>query len=329
MRVGILAVVLLGILGAACYGICLEWKGLAGRCRQAGLRYGEGALSGEQIDAFSEKDPSVELAAWKREENKDISLGEGGVSQSGTLLTVYGPMELVVSGEMKYGGYTFQKDRAGCVISAGLARGLFGTDRVVGNAVFQGGTELTVRGVVDWEEPVLVRFQTDRGERMPLVEIRTKDQPPAPRLKQIASSLGLFGEAYIFQGSFYCSVARLLVSLPFWVLYFLWGGRLLWKTRHFNPWLAFLVRGIFLLGIGLGIRLSLSFTPDYIPSKWSDFGFYGGKAQELAGWIRQRRDFPEVYWEGEVLRRVGRIGTWVLVSLGGIWGGKGLWKEGS
>ncbi len=106
------------------------------------------------------------------------------------------------------------------MISAGLARELFGTDRAVGNVIRKSSRELVVRGVLDQEEPVLACFQTDREEPMPWVEIRARDQTPAAGPEQIAAGLGLFGEAYRFQGSFWCSVARLLISLPFWAVFF-------------------------------------------------------------------------------------------------------------
>ncbi len=331
VRAAVAAIVLFGLLAVCGYPICREWKVLEGFSWQTGLRYEHGALSAEQIDTFQKQGQSVELTAWKREENQTISGVRAhwpGQSQTAAVLTIYGPMELVIPGPVKYGGYTFQKDEEGCVISAGLARELFGTDRAVGNVVRKGSRELVVRGVLDLEEPVLACFQTDREESMPWVEIRARDQTPAAWPEQIAAGLGLFGEAYRFQGRFWRSVARLLISLPFWAVIFALGHRFLGGCRQRGtPGRLLFGRILMLLGTALGIYCSISLPPDFLPSRWSDFGFWGRKLQELAEWMRIRRNFPKIYWEGEVLRCVGSIGGRVLMVLAGLALGERLFKN--
>lgn len=182
-----------------------------------------------------------------------------------------------------------------------------------------GERKLVVRGVLEQKEPLLALFQKDPAELLPFVEIRTRGRSPAATLSRIVAGLGLFGEAYAFTGSFYVSLARLLISLPLWCLYFWLAGRFLKWCRR-KRWLGLPGKGLFLLGLGAGLFLSLSFTSDFIPARWSDFSFWGRKLSELAGWAKARREFPEIYWEGEVIGCVRRIGAGALAGAAGIVG---------
>lgn len=330
---------LLVILAGSSLTIVREWRALTGYWDHAGLRYETGGLSGEQLEAYQKgrqadgaaaEDPveanrqaeaedraDIEIAAWKRENHQTVTVEELGQSADGTVVRVSGNIELVFPDQKEAGGFPLPTDRAGCVISRGLALNLFGTTNVVGNRLCLGETTLIVRGVLKMEEPLLALPQTDGTERMPYVEIRTRGRASAPGLSQLAGGLGLFGEAYAFCGSFYVSLGRLFLSLPFWCAYFLLGPRLL-KWRRKKRGSGYVGEGLFLAGIGVGLALSVSFTPDFIPARWSDFEFWGRKIFEIAEWIRARRDFPVISWEMEVLGRLWRIGAGALVSVASL-----------
>lgn len=319
-----------------------QWKELNWFNNQAGLRYEAGRLSGEQIEQYNKKQienakktestQQIEITAWKMEKEQEVSWKETGRQTKGTVITVYGNMARVLPFYMKYGGFTFPADTVGCVVSRGLAWNLFGAEEVVGNVVQYEGRKLQIRGVLDREESILAIYQTEKQETMPYVEVWTQKEPPAARLEQIESGLGISGASYEFVGSFYCSIARLLLSLPFWMIFFyLCRCFFQWcniseraSVGRYWKWCRIAGKVVMFLGIVMGIRLSISFTGDFIPVQWSDFSFWSGKWQEIVEGIRGRGQFPGIYWEQEVIGRMGKIAGGVLVLLVGIWKGKKL-----
>lgn len=320
------------------YLIC-QWKELNRFANQAGLRYETGSLSQAQIEEYNKKQveeaentQQIEITAWKQEKEQGIIWKETGKQTKGTIITIYGNMARVLPFSMKYGGFTFPEDTAGCVVSSGLAWELFGAEDVVGNVVQYGGRKFQIRGVLDMRESVLAIYQTNRQEVMPYVEVWNFEESPAPRLEQIESSLGVFGASYEFAGSFYCSIGRILLSLPFWLIFFyLCRCFFHWCNisegacgERYRKWCCMAGKVVMFLGIGIGIFFSISFTSDFIPVQWSDFSFWSGKWQEIVEGIRGRGEFPGIYWEQEVIGRVGRIAGGVLVLLLEIWNGKKL-----
>lgn len=317
-----------------------QWKELNRFANQAGLRYETGGLSQTQIEEYNKKrlenakteegTQQIEITAWKREKEQNVIWKDTGQQTKGTVITVYGNMARILPFSMKYGGYTFPADAAGCVVSSGLAWKLFGAEDVVGNVVQYGERKFQIHGVLDMEESVLAIYQTNRQEAMPYVEVWNPEEPPAPRLEQIESSIGMFGASYEFTGSFYCSIARILLSIPFWLIfYYLCRCFFRWCNiseeagrGRYGKWCRIAGKVVMFLGIVIGIFFSISFTSDFIPVQWSDFSFWSEKWQGIAEGIQRRGEAPGIYWEQEVIGSVRRIAGGGLVLLTGIWGGE-------
>ncbi len=298
-----------------------QWRGLHPFSKQIGLRYEAGTLSGEQIEQYNKRQienakktesmQQIEITAWKMEKEQEVSWNETGRQTKGTVITVYGNMARVLPFSMKYGGFTFHEDTAGCVVSRGLAWKLFGAEDAVGNAVQYAGREFLIRGVLDMEESVLAIYQTKKQEAMPYVEVWAQTEPPAARLEQIKSGLGISGASYEFAGSFYCSIARILLSLPFWAAFCYFCSRFFqWCHRsegvsagRYRRWYRIVGKVVMLLGIVIGMRLSISFTRDFVPVQWSEFSFWSEKWQMILEDIQGRGRFPGIYWEQEVIGR--------------------------
>lgn len=304
--------------------ILFQWQELNRFYNQVGLRYREGALSVEQIEeyTFREKEEQVEVTAWKMEKGESIIWEEAGRRAEGTVLKVYGNMVRVLPFSLKYGGFTFYGDTSGCIISSGLAWKLFGAENVTGNVIFYDEKEWQVRGILDMKEPVLALYQQEKQERMSYVELWTEEESPAPKLEQIKSSLGLFGESYIFTGSFYWSIGRILLHLPFWFIFFYicrtfgrWTGKIEKSSRK---WIS--IAGKILLSIVFigGIYHTISFTEDFVPVQWSDFGFWKEKGDRILSGVYQRKQFPEIYWEQQVIIRVKKIAVGVVILIAQI-----------
>lgn len=336
---------LLGILCTTFFHMQFQWQELNRFSNQAGLRYEEGGLSARQMEEYAAKEAEdaeetnltagqngieelsdaeerAEITAWSMEKGQQIEWEDTGRQVEGTILKVYGNMARVLPFSMKSGGYTFNGDADGCVISSGLAWKLFGAEAVTGNVVSYDGKEWQIRGVFDREESVLALYQQDQRETMSYVELWSENDAPASKLAQIKSSLGLFGESYVFAGSFYCSIARILLSLPFWLMFFYlckeFGKRIRKMEQRRKGWMR-AAGSIFLLIIFIaGIYHTISFTADFIPVQWSDFGFWTEKGEEIIAGIRQRKQFPEIYWEEQVLVSVRKIAVDAVVMMFGI-----------
>lgn len=312
-------------LSGALFYMMFQWQELKRFSNQAGLRYESGTLSVQQMEEYEtgEQEEPVEITIWKIEKEQPVVWEETGREVRGTVIKVYGNMARVLPFSMKYGSFTFYGDTSGCIISSELAWRLFGAEDVTGNMVSYEGREWQIRGILDMEESVLALYQEEKQEGMPYVEVWTEGEPPGARLEQITSSLGLFGESYVFAGSFYCSVARILISLPFWLVFFYsckefirWGRK---TERSHKRWIQAAGAILFLVIFVIGFRCSISFTSDFIPVQWSDFDFWGKKAEEIMEGIRQRNQFPEIYWEKQVIMKVRKIAAGSGVMVAGVW----------
>lgn len=296
-----------------------QWEELKQFSNQAGLRYEEGVLSPEQIKVYYKEnlESTSELTIWDMEKEQNITWKETGKQTKGTIIKVYGNMAEVLPFPMKHGSFSFFGDTSGCVISSGLAFQLFGAEDVVGNVVFYDGKEWRIRGVLKLKESVLGVYHQKNQEAMSYVQIWNPEQPPAPQLEQIKSGLGLGKESYAFAGSFYCSIARIMISLPFWLGYFYLYK--IFKSRSSNR-IRRIGKIFFLVGIVMGIGCSISFTSDFVPAQWSDFGFWKEKGKEIITGIRNRNQFPEVYWEQQILKDVKGIAAGTVAMLVGVFG---------
>lgn len=306
------------LLGVLIYTL-FQWQELIQFSNQAGIRYKEGAISVEQVEKYTarETEEQVEITAWKMENGESITWNETGRRSEGTVLEVYGNMMRVVPFPLKYGSFTFYDDTSGCVISSGLAWKLFGAENVTGNVIFYNEKEWQVRGILDMKEPLLALYQYEKKETMPFIELWTEKEPPAPKLEQIKSSLGLFGDSYVFTGSFYCSIARILISLPFWLIFFCFCrafGRWTRKMENsYKGWIKAVGKILLLIIFIGGIYYTISFTDDFIPVQWSDFEFWKEKGEEVISDINQRKQFPEIYWEQQVIMTVRKIAAGVVI----------------
>lgn len=304
--------------------IIFQWREINRFSNQAGLRYEGGALSVEQIEEYGarEKEEQVEITAWKMEKGQSITWEETRQEAQGTVLKVYGNMARVLPFSMKYGSYTFYGDTSGCIISSGLAWKLFGAENVTKNVIFYDEEEWQVRGIINMKEPMLVLYQQEKEEKMPYVELWIEEESPAPKIEQIKSSLGLFSESYIFTGSFYSSIGRILLYLPFWFIFFYlcrtfgrWTGKI---EKDRRKWIQAVGKILLLIAFIGGIYHTISFTEDFIPVQWSDFGFWKEKGDRILSDIYQRKQFPEIYWEQQVIIRVKKIAVGVVILIAQI-----------
>lgn len=307
-------ILILGLALTALFTGC-QWRKLLDFSNQVGIRCRASGLSTEQIEEYAKKEPGLEITAWEMQKEQNICYPKLERQTSGTVITLYGNMARVLPFSMKHGGFTFVGDTSGCIISSGLARKLFGAENVVGNQIFYEEKEWSVRGVVEEEEPVLALYQTDKQRRMPYVELWSQNEPLTAKLEQIEGGLGLFDVAYTFAGSFYCSIVRLMLSIPVWVAFFFlyrsFFGWLRRQDKKMEKWCSIVEKILLIVGIAVGVRCSISFTADFVPVQWSDFEFWQQKWQEVLQNIQAGRA-TVIAWERLVWMQMGKMAAGVL-----------------
>lgn len=316
--------------GIVCCFLCIsafymmyQWKELNVFGNQAGLRYESSGLSVSQIEGYYKRQEEkkgakedevypVEITAWKMEKDQSVCQKNTRQQAVANVVKIYGNMARVLPFSIKYGGFTVAEDKNSCIISTGLAWKLFGAEKVTGNILQYQGEEFKVRGVLSTDELILALYQRNEQEIMPYVEVWQDGQSPAAQLEQIQSGLGLYEASYTFAGSFFISSARLIMSLMYWVIFLYLCKRGImcyknskWKYQKIMDWGG---RLLILFGIAAGLWLSISFTRDFIPVQWSDFGFWKEKWQMIFADFKERGQFPKIYWEQQVLERIEKIG---------------------
>lgn len=305
----------------------LQWQEVSYYSNQVGLRYQGGVLSEEAVLSYYEKHPddSLQITAWEQSADQLITEPQLGRSSQAEVYQVSGNMALLFPMQILDGGFSYTGDKKGCVISSGLAWTLFGATGVVGAAVEYNNATYLIRGVFKEEEAVLAIYQNDAKALMSNVELWDDTQQVAAGLVEIQSSLSLYGEMYQFAGSLCNSAARLLLGVPYFLIVFLLlhayrrkAGRI--KEGYPSGRGDFCRTGIQILAgicllaaLYIGIRIGISFTSDFIPSSWSDFGFFITKIKAIFHNMSGMRSMLPVFWETRVLTELSGLACSVLL----------------
>ena len=164
----------------------------------------------------------------------------------------------------------------GCLIDESTAEKLFGTADCGGQTLWKGDMPYRVFGTISTFQPTML---TIAAEKDGAVLNRSVLSVPAEQGAQIASQFlmrwGLQGEMIDFY-PLWVAVHNLLMLLPGIPLF----AALIYGIRRFRalPFPDRIKSGILLMGeVGLLILLysQILILPDMIPSRWSDFSFWG------------------------------------------------------
>lgn len=239
----------------------------------------------EIFEREGEEETPAAFCFWGETRNQRLSCRETGSSAQVTVVSLSGNPELVGAGSLAW--------QDGCFLDEKTAQTLFGTTHCGGQMLWYGGRACPVLGTVSALEPTMVTMAED-GDLLN----RCVLSAPAEKGKSLGSQFlmrwGLRGSVLDFF-PLWALTKDLLLLFP-WVLLFS-IGLFLWKDCR--KWSLFevisqkkwpiLLKGALSLGI---LALSLWWTsrhlvipPDLIPSRWSDFSFWGN------WWNTQRENF--------------------------------------
>lgn len=265
---------------------------------QIRARYGENTVYAEKIEQYYEQQedkkpgnkksvqniPDVTL--WRLKEQEVLTSGEYFKAEGFTIIEGYGNLEKILPGQKTEGMYPPKGDTDGCAISDKGARELFGSSDVLGKEVSMDGKEYIIRGIIK-DERKMLWIQNPDAEGFPYVEMSYQKKISASAAEEWLVQQGYGKPEAVLAGCDYLAFNFLFLTLPVWVFAFGISRKL--KNHIRNVRTSYFRTALFLIwGVGVaalvlvGIRLSFRFSLDYIPPKWSDFGFFSDKVTQLA-----------------------------------------------
>lgn len=226
-----------------------------------------------------------------------------------TQITLWGSSQLLLGSTAPLA----EDDQAGCLLDRGTAMALFGDPAPVGSVLTLSGREMTVRGVVETDQPLVAVLARAGDGGLDRVTLRTPEgDHPRLAAEGFAARNGLSGSWSRPDG--WVWLARAMSLLPVAVL--LLSVIIRCISAAFSP-RAGRVRfwcGIALAGALWFILLWLTefrfqLPEEMIPNKWSDFDFWGRlfqeKREELVRGLSAGRTAPELAVVLPALRAAG------------------------
>lgn len=268
------------------------------------------------------------ITGWQEQENTIIK-SEYRETQDGQLLQIAGSMRPLFSGSLVQGNYPWEEDLEGCLVSTALAKRLFGAETVQGNALWIENQRYIVRGVVkNSREFVAVNAEEDLGLSNLILE-DTENSQPASQVRELCYQMtGTYPDG-VFEGRLYGGIVRLLLAVPLWGVGMVCFHRLYKKLKTISRFeLRLLAKAV---GIALfcflcweGLGASLRFSGDYLPSMWSDMGFFPQLIKEKMQDFRDLKEFFLCPADRAALESVWKTGAAILGCLAaGVYGKKG------
>ena len=176
-------------------------------------------------------------------------------------------------------------DLEGCLIDKITAERLFGSYDIVGMTIRYNGESYPIRGVLQNVEEVLVLPIKEQSEFKldTMTLIKTSDESAKEIKKLAAMQFDFHGEILNF------SLLSIIVKLFIIILPLMISIQLIMLLRHYMieskkesrekiVWSVLLV--IIVIGLGYLFVNMIRFPKDAIPTKWSDFAFWGALWKE-------------------------------------------------
>ena len=198
--------------------------------------------------AFQEEEP-VGCCFWGEEQMQTVSCPATGQRAGVTRVYLGGNAELLGAGQL------FWQD--GCLIDTKTARELFGTEDCGGQQLFWNGQSYPVLGTVAALRPTLV-MGAEREDVMNRCVLALPAENGRVLGEQFLLRFGLPGKVLDFF-PLWALMRNLLLLAPAVLVFRLCGKR----------------KALALILVGLLLWRGIVIPPEMIPSRWSDFSFWG------------------------------------------------------
>lgn len=303
------------------------------------IRYKEPQITARSIeniidDMISREEHTIpEVTLWQRDEDILITNEDKKASIGIGLVTVVGDMSKVYPNAILYGGYLTRGDYEGCVIDKDTAYQLFGSENVVGLTIGLNQKEYTIAGVLQGLSSNTMIIQEEiqaaskvEGKKYSCMELAYSDTWEARRLAEsFVNTYGLGTPVAYIDGYSYGKLSYFLIHLPLWfgalmlIVYFIRGVNTLEASRilYFSGWLGIILLGVLLFKI---TNVHIYFSGTMLPTRWSDFDFWGKQWKLLKASFGGREGSIILYKDMILTRRMTLVLTGALLamlSLGG------------
>lgn len=285
------------------------------------LRLSQG-LAGQEIKRLGEYLPEnplgiSQMAFWTEQVESVKNEANNRASETRVIL-FSGDGNLVWPHAFLKGGYPGTGDKSGCALSAGLADEIFGSLNIVGLPVLISAEPYTVRGVWDSRESLAMIQREAEGTEFDKIELLPRnDRDPRETAMDFARDHQLTAEATL-NGPVIGILCGFLAYFPLLLIGLALAMEMILKFGL--PCQGFALRALVFLFLAAVILCVTGFhgrIPDaFIPTKWSDFEYWGRLAADWRGQLIELISLcpagKDLFFRLEVLRLAA------FLFLGGI-----------
>lgn len=231
---------------------------------------------------------------------------------------VDGDLSLTAPMNLRYGNYTYQGDKKGCVLDSDSAFHLYGTENAVGNKLVFHGTTYYVRGVVKTTGHLLLLQASKSTQKYQNLELVYRNSEQGEKQTQEFLVQNGFPLKFVLvDGCIYGKMLNEIMILPVWLLFgivgiwlmiCLWGQK---KELGRNRFLLYQAISILLFAGYGSILYQCIGNPFYIPqklipTKFSDFNYWLKQYYQMKGQLVGLRylqpNLKDVYFENAILK---------------------------
>jgi len=272
------------ILGVVNVGALLRYPSIS--LRYSAPLSGQAAYQARQYSIEHSGDETFWPVFWHETQARFESENN---SADAVCIMYSGDAALVFSAQYLMGAAPGVTDGAGCAVSSALAWDLWGGFDVAGKTVEVGGETRTVRGVFEGGDLLALVSVRDEDTSQGFTAVELSGGPADSTRSDVESfsrASGLGSPGSILMGT-PTSVAAILAALPLAILAVYGLGLLVARMRSRPAAL----RGFLLLAfLGFAFMLPglLDKLPGWvIPTRWSDFSFWGSLARQVGNDLRE------------------------------------------
>lgn len=258
--------------------------------------YGKGEIAENSLAQIIRENETNKMfsdaALWKAEGKVPVNSEGTGREQIVSLYQVKGQQKAVFGRGLEEGRYFTEGELNVCLADRETVRALFGSDHVLGMKIGWEDTEFEIVGILEGKQPLCI-IPAREGTAYDGIAAKKAEKTSSSEIafSTLETSLGGVGQQRI-DGHLYYMTACLIYFLLL-VFFMIVAGVKAGRRRIITVLFMLLAAEILIMGIGFASPGS-----DYLPSFWSDFGFYAQCLKEKSHQIEALLHHQEfVSWQ--------------------------------
>lgn len=285
----------------------------------------QGYLRGADAAAFADIESKAQAAGayvlWTQSDDQSVADPDTELYKTATLIRFRGDLRALFPEPSTLS----DEDMDGCLLSRAAALALYGSENAAGNALRVGKRVLTVRGLVQATEALVVLAAEDDAA-FDYATLRGDADAEAFGLRH-----GLSLRAV--QPSFFAEIADFLSRLPYLALVlvlFIHAERLKHKQREYPARRIPLLVLCFALATVFLLLLFHALPKSVLPSRWANFeefaALFRRSGEHLRALFVQRKTIPELVLMKKLFQSGASLLSALLLVLAGLLG-QFFWKH--